>query len=211
MLFGGSWGSTLSPAYSAAYPNRVAAAILRGSWLGRHEDVDWHMTGLRALAPDWWEEFATPIPESERGEMLEAYWRRLSASSPALREEAARAWCAYEQHFTYLHPPENPPTRPAEELVGLVRIEAHYFRHGCFLSPDDLIAGAAHLTNVPGVIIHGRYDWLARLEGAWRAAKAWSTATLEVIPDAAHSVFEPGITTRLIAATDRFASVTPWS
>jgi proline iminopeptidase len=211
MLFGGSWGSTLSLAYAAANPDRVAAMILRGSWLARPEDVEWHMTGLRALAPDRWEAFAAPIPEEERGEMLEAYWRRLSDPDPARRLFAARAWCAYEQHFTKLVPTASATARPDDELVALARIEAHYFRNGCFLDPEALIAGAARLRDVPTVIVHGRYDWLARLEAAWTLAKCWPTATLEIVPDAAHSAFEPGVAARLVAATDRFAKLVSWS
>lgn len=211
MLFGGSWGSTLSLAYAAANPDRVAAMILRGSWLGRPEDVEWHMMGLRALAPDRWEAFAAPIPEEDRGELLEAYWRRLSGPDPAVRLSAALAWCAFEQHFTRLFPPEKAIVRPDDEIVALARIEAHYFRNRCFLEPDALIAGVARLREVPTVIVHGRYDWLARLEAAWILAKCWPSAELEIVPDAAHSVWEPGIAARLVAATDRFGRLASWS
>lgn len=210
MLFGGSWGSTLSLAYGAEHPERVAAMILRGTWLGRGEDVDWHMTGLRALVPDRWEAFAQPIPPRERGDMLEAYWRRLSAADPALRLEAARAWCAYERHLSTLLPGEDASTRADDQLVALARIEAHYFRNGCFLDPASLVAGAARLDGVPTVIVHGRYDWLARLDAAWCLAGAMSSAELEIVPDAGHSAFEPGLTSRLVAATDRLALLPTW-
>jgi proline iminopeptidase len=211
MLFGGSWGSTLSLAYAAEHRDRVAAMVLRGTWLARREDVDWHMTGLRSLAPDRWEDFAEPIALHERGDMLEAYWQRLSDAEPGVRTRAARAWCAFEQHFTRMFPGANPTAKPDAELEALARIEAHYFRHGCFVDPEALIAGATRLGDIPGAIVHGRYDWLARLEGAWKLSKAWPAASLEIVPDAAHSVFEPGIAARLVAATDRFAQLPPWN
>jgi proline iminopeptidase len=168
------------------------------------------MNGLRQLAPDRWGEFVALIPEVERGELLEAYWRRLSANDRNVRLTAARAWCAYEEAFTRLLPSQNVTPRAPEELLALARIEAHYFRHGCFLDPETLIAGVARLGRTPVIIIHGRYDWLARLEGAWALARACPAAALEIVPNAAHSAFEPSIAARLIAATDRFARLEPW-
>ena len=40
---------------------------------------------------------------------------------------------------------------------------------------------------------------------AWDLHKAWPTAKLEIIPDAGHSISEPGIVDALVRATDNFA------
>ena len=172
MLFGGSWGSTLALACAADHPDRVAAMILRGTWLARAEDIVWLLGGLRMLAPDRWRDFVAPIPNDERGDLLEAYWLRLSSNDPAVRLSAARCWCAFEQHLTTLFSPDDPRPRPDQELLALARIEAHYFRHGCFLDSERLFTGVARLGSTPAVIVHGRYDLLARLEGAWALEQA---------------------------------------
>jgi proline iminopeptidase len=40
---------------------------------------------------------------------------------------------------------------------------------------------------------------------AWDLHKAWPEAEFIMVPDAGHAFTEPGITHRLIEATDRFA------
>ncbi|HBQ48536.1 MAG TPA: prolyl aminopeptidase, partial [Hyphomonas atlantica] len=61
------------------------------------------------------------------------------------------------------------------------------------------------LKDVPGVIVHGRYDVVTPLSTAWALSKAWPKADIHIIPDAGHSSMEPGIVDKLIQATDDFA------
>ena len=42
------------------------------------------------------------------------------------------------------------------------------------------------------------------MESAWALHKAWQEAELKIIPDAGHASYEPGITSALVEATDRF-------
>ncbi|MFV9985302.1 MAG: hypothetical protein AB8V03_07890 [Francisella endosymbiont of Hyalomma asiaticum] len=45
----------------------------------------------------------------------------------------------------------------------------------------------------------------AQRTSAWYLHKFWSTAKLEIITDAGHSITEPGILEALVKATDRYA------
>jgi proline iminopeptidase len=90
--------------------------------------------------------------------------------------------------------------------LSLARIECHYFVHQAFLKPDQLLHDAHRLAGIPGVIVQGRYDIICPLRSAWDLHRAWPTADLQIIPDAGHAAFEPGIRAALVAATDRFAA-----
>ena len=210
MLFGGSWGSTLALAYGGAHPNRVAAAVLRGVWLARPEDIRWLTSDLRRVVPDHWRELAEVVAPDERGDLVEAYWRRLDDPDPAVRRAAAIAWRRYERRCGTLLPEAHPAAEEETLVVALARIETHYFRNGCFLDPASLLAGAARMWGTPAAVVHGRYDFLAPLDGAFAVAAAWPDAELHVVPGAGHSVFETGIRARLIDVTTRFAELPPW-
>ena len=44
------------------------------------------------------------------------------------------------------------------------------------------------------------------MQSAYELAQAWPEARFDVVPDAGHSAYEPGIVHELISATDAFAS-----
>ncbi|CAI5492889.1 unnamed protein product [Closterium sp. Naga37s-1] len=53
LVFGGSWGSTLSLVYAATHPDRVAGLILRGIFLLRRKEVEWfYQKGADSIFPD---------------------------------------------------------------------------------------------------------------------------------------------------------------
>ena len=89
--------------------------------------------------------------------------------------------------------------------LSLARIECHYFVNNSFLAPDQIIKDAHRLKNIPGVIVHGRYDVVCPVEQAFALHEAWPKARLEVIADAGHSATEKGIVDALVRATDEFA------
>lgn len=209
MLFGGSWGSTLALAYAERYPDHVAAAVLRGIWLGRPTDIYWLIEGLADFVPDRFEKLVRDIPELERRDLFAAFAKRLESTDPVERYAAARAWCNYEQQNATLSPkPQS--GRSDDQLLALARIEVHYFRNGCFLDPAALVAGARHLAGVPAVLVHGRHDLLAPLSGALELAHAWPNAELQIVACAGHSAFEPAISAALVGATDKMARASPW-
>ena len=204
MVFGGSWGSTLALAYAAAHPQACRALVLRGIWLCRASDLDWWFDGLRSVFPEYWQAFASAIPEAERSDLLGAYLQRLSDPDPAVHRPAATAWNLYETRCSRLLAPEGDQLADASARLSLARIEAHFMRHRAFLRAGELLDAVPRIRHMPAVIVHGRYDMLCPVEGAFRLARDWPAAELVIIPDAGHSATEPGIQRALVGATDRF-------
>ena len=208
LVFGGSWGSTLALAYAQAHPDRVAALVVRGIFLCRDEEIRWfYQEGASWAFPDAWEDFLAPIPENERQNLLEAYHRRLTGDDEIARMAAAKAWSTWEGSTATLLPNQNVRSFFADPHIALslARIECHYFVNHSFLEPSQLLRDAGRLADIPGVIVQGRYDLICPLRSAWELHRAWPRAELEIVPDAGHAAFEPGIRRALVAATDRFA------
>ena len=209
VVFGGSWGSTLALAYAQAHPERALGLVLRGIFLGRPEELRWFNEvdgGASQIFPERWERFRDFIPPAERDSMLEAYWQRLTGDDEATRLAAARAWSAWEGGSTTLvHDPDGAGDfDDPHKAVSLAVMEAHYFRHGIFLEPDQLLRGIDRIRHLPATIVHGRYDIICPMKSAWDLAKAWPQADLHVVL-AGHSAADPAIVDQLVQATDRLA------
>lgn len=208
LVFGGSWGSTLALAYAQAHPERVSALVLRGIFLCRDEEIRWfYREGASWVFPDWWQDFLAPIPPEERDDLLGAYHRRLTGADEVARMAAAKAWSLWEGRSATLLPDAEVRSHFADPHValGLARIECHYFVNRAFLEPDQLLRDAYRIADIPGVIVQGRYDLICPMRSAWDLHRAWPQASLQLVPDAGHSAFEPGIRRALVEATDRFA------
>jgi proline iminopeptidase len=208
MVFGGSWGSTLALAYAQTHADRTRALFLRGIFLCRPKEISWfYQEGASTIYPDVWEEYLKVIPESERADMLGAYHRRLTSEDAAVRLEAARAWSIWEGSTSKLYPDPKMIDHFGDDEFALAfaRIECHYFMHNAFFDTDNyLIEHVGKIRHIPTVIVQGRYDVVCPMMSAWELHRAWPEAEFHVIPDAGHSVMEPGITDALIDATDRF-------
>jgi len=208
-VFGGSWGSTLALAYAEAHPERVTALVLRGIFMLRRVELEWfYQQGASMLFPDRWQPYVTAIPPAERGDLMRAYYRRLTGGDRAAALAAARAWAVWEGATSFLLTDEDNVRRWGEDefALAVARIECHYFVHGGFLrSEDQLLADIGRIRHLPAVIVQGRYDVVCPLQTAWDLHRAWPEADFRIVPDAGHSAFEPGITDELIRATDRLA------
>lgn len=205
MLFGGSWGSTLSLVYAQTHPERVLALVLRGIFLCRPDDIQWfYQSGASRLFPDYWEDFCAPIAPAERDDMLGAYYRLLTGENQIQQMQAAKAWSCWEGRTATLKPsPEvvDSFTEPHRAL-SMARIEAHFFMNDSFLTPDQILRDAAKLAGIPGIIVHGRYDVICPLDNAHALHKAWPGSELHIIREAGHASREPGIVDALIRATN---------
>jgi proline iminopeptidase len=207
-VFGGSWGSTLGLAYAESHPERVTELVLRGIFLLRKSEIDWfYQRGADALFPDAWEGYLAPIPEAERGDLLHAYYRRLTSEDPQVQRQAAKAWSVWEGSTSCLFPNRELILKTGGDLFALAfaRIECHYFVNHGFLDPETrLLDEVGRIRHIPAVIVQGRYDVVCPMRSAWALHRAWPEADLRIVPDAGHSALEPGITHELIEATDRF-------
>ena len=209
VVFGGSWGSTLSLAYSQTHPDRCKGLILRGIFMLRQKEIRWfYQEGASYIFPDAWEEYVKPIPMNERDDLLTAYYQRLTSPDDQIRLEAARAWSIWEGSTSRLF-----PDLDLKQSFGIdafaeafARIECHYFINKGFIDPEDkLLLNIDRIRKIPAVIVQGRYDVVCPMMSAWELQRAWPEAEFIVVADAGHSMSEPGIRTCLMEATDKFA------
>ena len=208
VVFGGSWGSTLSLAYSQTHPQRCNGLILRGIFMLRQKELHWfYQEGASNIFPDAWEEYLKPIPLEERDDLLNAYYKRLTSEDKRVRLEAARAWSIWEASTSKLFLDKFLMNSFGESAFAdaFARIECHYFvNKGFFETEDQLLLNVDKIRHIPAVIVQGRYDVVCPMISAWELHKEWKEAEFIVVPDAGHSMTEPGIQTALIDATDRF-------
>lgn len=212
IVFGGSWGSTLALAYAVKHPSRVRGLILRGIFLCRKEEIDWlYQKGASAIFPDLWDEYLAPIPEEERGDLLNAYHKRLVLSeNEEERLAAAKAWSKWEGATSYLHLNKDLVNAfdDPKHALEFARIENHFFVNKAFFETDNfLLENVEAIRHIPCVMVHGRYDVVCPLKNAWDLHKLWPESQLHIVPDAGHSAYEVGIRDKLIEATEAFKAL----
>lgn len=209
LVFGGSWGSTLSLLYAEAHPERVTELVLRGIFLLRPAEIAWfYQEGASAIFPDAWEPYRDFIPPGERGDFLRAYHRRLTGPDAELALRAARIWSVWEGSTSHLLDAASTVARFGADHFALAfaRIEAHYFVNQAFMDdPNQILRDVDRIRQIPGVIVQGRYDIVCPMTSAWELHRAWPEAAFRIVPDAGHSAFEPGIVHELVSATDQFS------
>lgn len=208
-VFGGSWGSTLALAYAQAHPQRVTELVLRGIFMLRRWELEWfYQEGASRLFPEAWQQYLAAIPEVERHDLISAFHRRLTSDQEAVRLAAAQAWSVWEGATSFLHIDEDFASSHEDPQFALAfaRIENHYFVNSGFFEVDNqLLRDAPRIADIPGVIVHGRYDVVCPVQNAWDLHEAWPKAELVITPASGHSAFEVENIDALVRATDRFA------
>lgn len=209
-VFGGSWGSTLALAYAQTHPERVSELVLRGIFMLRRWELEWfYQQGASRLFPEAWEHYLHPIPPVERHDMISAYHRRLTCDDAQTRLDAARAWSIWEGATSYLQIDPGYATSHGDEAFALAfaRIENHYFVNGGFFGAEDQLLRDVHrIADIPGAIVHGRYDVVCPLQNAWELHKTWPASRLMISPNSGHSAFEPENIDSLVRITDDYAA-----
>ena len=209
LVLGGSWGSTLALAYAEAHPRRVTEMILFGVTTGRHSEVEWlFRDGLGIYFPEQWDRRREALPPTERdGDVVAAYYRQLNDPNPSVRQHAAEAWCLWES-ATPDWPPSTklaPRFKDPEFAYAFARIVTHYMHRSLFLEDGILLRNAHLLGNIPGILVHGRFDVGSPLGNALELRKAWPGSELVVVDNAGHVANTPAFAQELVRATDRFA------
>jgi proline iminopeptidase len=208
MLFGGSWGSTLSLLYAQHHTESVMAMVLRGIFLCRKQDLHWfYQDGASQIFPDYWQEFIEPIQTEQRKDMIGAYHALLTSDNELAKMNAAKHWSLWEGRCATLRP--NPTVVDTFSNIhlalSLARIEAHYFVNNIFFEENVILNNMAKLAEIPATIIHGRYDIVCPLDNAVTLQKAWPSAELHIVREAGHASRDPGIVDALVKATDEMA------
>jgi proline iminopeptidase len=205
LILGGSWGVTLGLAYAVAHPDRVSELVLAAVTSGEAREVEWITRSMGRIWPEAWERFAEGVPKEDRdGNLAAAYARLLARPDPAIREQAARDWCAWEDIHVSLAPGWSPDPRFDDPTFRLVfaRLVTHYWAHDCFLPDGYLRANVGRLAGIPGVLVAGRHDVSGPPDVAWQLHRAWPGSELVIVEQGGHGL---GTTDAVIEATDRFA------
>ena len=211
VVFGGSWGSTLSLSYSIRHPKRCKGLILRGIFMIRKKEIQWfYQEGASYIYPDYWEKFLAPIPADERNDLVSAYYKKLTSNNKSVRLEAAKSWSVWEASTSKLFPSDLSLHQFDEPKVAeaFARIECHYFiNRGFFEYEEWILDNAGIIKDLPAVIIQGRYDVVCPATSAWELHKKMPNADFHIIQDAGHSMMEEGIAAKLIEYTDKYSEL----
>ena len=202
IVFGGSWGATLALAYAARFPDPIKGLVLRGLFLGRRQDRDWFMGGLKQFYPDAHEQWLSTLPENLRADPVAGYLEVLASENRQTRLEAGEAWTRYEAACSSIA--GGGSFGRSEGAWRMARLEAHYLAHDCFFEDPSLgaLECAPRGFDFPGILVHGRFDMICPLEGAFELRKRWSKLDLRVIQTAGHSAGEPAIAEALSQAVE---------
>jgi proline iminopeptidase len=212
MIVGGSWGATLGLAYAETHPARVSGIVLRATFLGTRTELESaFLDSLRHFYPGLNDDFLSILPPEEREQPLDAYWRRILDSDPAVHGPAARAWYGTESILS-----EHAPGRTRLDLATLAAstrplpstpfMEAHYFHNDCFMKPGRLMAEAGKLKAIPGIIVQGRTDFLCPPSTSHALAAAWPNVEIRIVEGAGHSLYDPGVRDAVMKAIADLAS-----
>lgn len=208
IVFGGSWGATLSLVYAQSVPSKIAYLVLRGVFLARAEELAWFYGGGAAMFwPQQWLAFAGMVPENERSDLIEAYHKRLFSGDLRVETRYAKAWAGWENALASIRSNGRSGETPGTYARAFARLENHYFRHKCFLGPgEQILARADRLKGIAGTIVQGRYDMICPPASAWALAQAWPDVELRMVNLAGHALSEPEITQELVAVMDKLAT-----
>ena len=210
LVFGGSWGSTLSLAYSQTYPKSVSEMVLRGIFMLRKKELDWfYQEGASNIFPEAWEKFLEPIDISQRDDLMSAYHEIFKSDNTEKKLNAAIAWSRWEGSTSSLsyNPDMADSFSDPRFALAFALIENHYFVNKGFLEHENQLieSGIDIIRNIPTTIVQGRYDIVCPMTTAWELSKNWPEANLIVAPSSGHTAFEKEITHELIKATEEFA------
>ena len=218
VVFGGSWGSTLALCYAIAHPERVMGLVLRGVYLGRKWENKWlFQEGASYFYPDQYEAYIAPIPPEERGDLIGAYYRRLTDPDEAIHLAAAKTWSSWEGSMVHIKPlPKPDPQEPAEsqspevienprDSLAIARFECHYIFHEMFFPSDNyILENIQHIAHLPCRIVHGRFDTICPPRNAWELSQAYPEARLSLVQEGAHAARDPEMASELVQALDDF-------
>ena len=208
IVFGGSWGATLSLIYAQSHPDRTTHLVLRGALLMTQAELDWfYGGGAGKFWPEVWDRFAGLIPEDERDDLIAAYAKRLFCGDVPTELKYAKAWSLWENALASINSNGSVGESPGEYARAFARLENHYFVNAGFLETDgEILANMGRIAHIPGVIVQGRYDMICPPQAAYSIAQVWPACELDMIPNAGHTLSEPGITAGLVRAMDRIAA-----
>jgi len=208
VLFGGSFGATLSLLYAEKHPTQVCGLILRGVFLGRQQDLDWlYRQGAGRFFPEEWQRFLKPVEDLKGTDLIDSYYNLLHGENELAKVSAAKAWARWEAANSSFRPNQSSKDyyTATHTALALARISSHFFQHQCFLETDQILNQVDQLRGIPGYIVHGRYDMICPPDQAWELANRWGDGELDLVREGGHSAFDSAMLDALIRSTNKLA------
>ncbi|MDA7965369.1 alpha/beta fold hydrolase [Ruegeria sp.] len=207
-VFGGSWGSTLGLCYGIAHPDRLRSLTVWGVFLALAAEAEWVNFGARWMKPRECDALTRHVDAKTSQDLLERYRDLITDPDLAIHEPAIRIYTAHQSALAdirHYDPELDRDEESVAEILPQLEIELGYFCQGCFIPDRYILDQIGRLQGVPGTIIQGADDMICPCANATELARAWPDATLHIVPDAGHFVFEPGIAARVMATFDGIA------
>ena len=208
VLFGGSWGATLSLLYAEAHPENVRGLVLRSVLLANESDRQWFFKsgGASRIYPYYWDDFAGVLPPSERENLLQSYYKRLNDDNELIQMKAAKAWSLWHRRCATINPL---PSASAYNsgTMRLARLECYYFVNNCFIEDNQILNNIGKIKHIPAILVHGRYDMITPLDNSYLLERAWSKAELDIVRDAGHASNEPALMDAVVKAAEKMAKL----
>ena len=216
MIFGGSWGSTLSLAYTMAHPSRVTELVLRGIFFCTKKQNDWldEPGGASLFHPEGWKFYEESLPNREKykNNYTKGFEKCFSgAYGKTKKKKCMLAWASWEDSNALLR------AKPLKKIISEYKktpkvytsnasIENHYFKHNCFLEENHFLkkSNLDKIRHIPTVIVQGLYDMECTFEFGYKLHKALPHATFYPTM-AGHSSYDPENTKHLVIATNKFS------
>ncbi len=205
-LFAGSWGAALALAYGQMHPSRISGMVLRGTFLGRDDNVDWFFeNGANRFLPTEWSDFLREMNFSASKPIKEQLHDKIFSKNIKLVEKTAKAWEKWSGSvvmFSLKSTGIEMSNLVSKSAIAKARIEFHYAKNHYFLTPNQLLLNATCIPEIPIYIIHGSRDLTCLPENAWNLHKALPSSNIEFLHNAGHLGSEEDMIDALIRATD---------
>jgi proline iminopeptidase len=210
LVAGGSWGTTLAILYGIKYPKVVLGFILRGIFLGKSSEYQWlyRDAGVACFFPEYYQEFSQHISGVSHTKLLQGYYDVLTSSNEIAAIAASKAWCLWELRLSTIehHHIDIRHIDDTHQALCMAKISSHYFVNNCFIEEGFILNNLAVISDIPAIILHGRYDMVCQLTNAYQLVQNWPNAQLQILPKAGHGGFESQTIDGFCKATDTMAN-----
>lgn len=204
-VYGTSWGSTLALAYAEKYTQKVTALMVGSIFAFTKWELEWlHNEDAKMFYPDTWEIYSKNISKGQTKNLIDVFYKKVFSKNKTIRDKAIKDFYYWDGFRMDLIPQaEYIKGKLKKEKIASAKIYFHYAKNGAFLKEGQLIKNAHKLKNIPGAILHGRYDMICPPITAWQLHQAWPKADFHIIEASGHHSTEESKTSTIIKYTDK--------
>lgn len=205
LLFGGSWGGTLTLLYAQQHTEKVTGMIIRGVFLARQRDADWFIKeGAGSIYPEKWQQLLASVSMQVGSNLVTTLHDAVFGTDEVAKKRVAKAWIGWGGQVALLQDyQEDESVNITQQMVQQVQMEMHYALNKYFVAENQILNGCSVLTDIPGVIIHGRNDLVCPMEAGMSLHLALPNAEYIVLPTAGHIAQGEEMIDALVNATDK--------